>query len=57
MSRWTLVFLIIVIVTGALALFSLEGFTANVAQVSALAFIVLFIISLMMHRSSPPVGK
>jgi uncharacterized membrane protein YtjA (UPF0391 family) len=56
MSRWTLVFLIIAVIAGSLALFSLEGFTANVAQVSATAFIVLFIISLMMHRNSPPAG-
>jgi uncharacterized membrane protein YtjA (UPF0391 family) len=55
MLRWTLVFLIIALVAGALGFYSLEGTAMYIAKVLFLVFLVLFIVSLVMGRRGPPV--
>lgn len=53
MLRWTLVFLIIALVAGALGFYSLEGTAMYVAKVLFLIFLILFIVSLVMGRRGP----
>jgi uncharacterized membrane protein YtjA (UPF0391 family) len=53
MPRWSLIFLIIAVAAGAFGFLGVGSMAVDVAQVLALAFIVLFVITLMMGRGSP----
>ncbi|HTB62454.1 MAG TPA: DUF1328 family protein [Opitutales bacterium] len=54
MLRYTLAFLLIAIVAGLLGFWAIEGLAATIAKVLFLVFLVLFIISLVFKRPSPP---
>ena len=53
MLRWTVVFLIIALIAGALGFYSLEGTAMWIAKVLFLVFLILFIVSLVMGRRGP----
>jgi uncharacterized membrane protein YtjA (UPF0391 family) len=54
MLRWTLVFLLIALVAGALGFYSLEGTAMWIARALFLVFVILLIVSLIMGRRGPP---
>jgi uncharacterized membrane protein YtjA (UPF0391 family) len=58
MLRWAVIFLIVALVAGALGMFHIAGISMQIAEILALIFIVLFVISLVMHlgrgRGAPP---
>jgi uncharacterized membrane protein YtjA (UPF0391 family) len=54
MSGWTVIFPAVVIVAVALGLYAFGSGNAAIAQVSALGFIVLFVIALMLRRTPAP---
>jgi uncharacterized membrane protein YtjA (UPF0391 family) len=53
MLRWTLVFLLIALVAGALGFYGLEGTAMWIAKVLFLVFLILFIVTLVMGRRGP----
>jgi uncharacterized membrane protein YtjA (UPF0391 family) len=53
MLRWTLVFLLIALVAGALGFYGLEGTAMWIAKVLFLLFLILFVFSLIMGRRGP----
>ena len=53
MLRWAFVFLIIALVAGALGLFGAQVIAAQIAWILFFVFLVLFVVSLLMGRSSP----
>jgi uncharacterized membrane protein YtjA (UPF0391 family) len=53
MLRWTLVFLLVALVAGALGFYGLEGTAMWIAKVLFLVFLILFIITLVMGRRGP----
>ncbi|CAN5891067.1 hypothetical protein BH23PLA1_BH23PLA1_09840 [soil metagenome] len=57
MLRWALIFLVIAIVAAILPGFAVvEGVAANIAWFLAVAFLILFVVSLIVGRgASPPV--
>ncbi len=55
MLKWALVFLIIAILAGALGMFNTEAVASNVAWVLFVVFLILFVVSLVLGRRSPPV--
>jgi uncharacterized membrane protein YtjA (UPF0391 family) len=55
MLRWAFLFLIIALVAGALGAFAVEGIAVNVAWILFVVFLILFVVSLVMGRSGPPV--
>ncbi len=54
MLRWTLIFLVLAIVAGLVGVLGAESPAMEVANVVAIAFIVLFIISTLVSRKAPP---
>jgi uncharacterized membrane protein YtjA (UPF0391 family) len=54
MLRWAVVFLIIALVAGALGLLRVEWLATEIAWILAVVFLVLFLVSLVLGRDSPP---
>ncbi|HVU25809.1 MAG TPA: DUF1328 family protein [Opitutus sp.] len=55
MLWYTLLFLIISLIAGALGFFGIAGAAAGIAKIIFGLFLVLFIISLLFGRRRPPV--
>ena len=55
MLRLSVVFLLIALVAGALGLFRVEWLAAEIAWVLFVVFLILFVVSLVFGRRSPPV--
>ncbi|HEY3798956.1 MAG TPA: DUF1328 domain-containing protein [Caulobacteraceae bacterium] len=49
MLGWSLVFLIVALLAGALGFFTLAGFAASVAKILFVIFLVLLVISFVMR--------
>jgi uncharacterized membrane protein YtjA (UPF0391 family) len=56
MLRWAIVFLIIALLAGALGLFRVEWIASEIAWVIFVVFLILFLVSAVLGRGSPPVG-
>jgi uncharacterized membrane protein YtjA (UPF0391 family) len=54
MLRWALLFLIIALIAGAFGFWGLEGTAMWIAEVLAIVFLVMFVLSLAMGRRGPP---
>ncbi|HZZ29137.1 MAG TPA: DUF1328 domain-containing protein [Pirellulales bacterium] len=50
MLRWTLIFLLIALIAGALGFFQLEGTAMYIAKVLFFIFLIVFVISLIAGR-------
>jgi len=55
MLQWTLTFLIVALIAGALGFFGLEGAAMQIAKITFLIFLVLFVVSLLFGRRPPVV--
>jgi uncharacterized membrane protein YtjA (UPF0391 family) len=53
MLRFSLIFLIIALIAGALGLFRVEWLAAEVAWILFVVFLILFVISLVFGRRTP----
>ena len=49
MLRWAIIFLVIALIAGALGFGGIAGASANIAYILAAIFVVLFVVSLIMH--------
>lgn len=49
MLRWALIFLVVALIAGALGFGGIAGASANIAYILAAIFVVLFVVSLIMH--------
>ena len=49
MLRWALIFLVVALIAGALGLGGVAGISMDLAKILFFIFIVLFVISLVMH--------
>jgi uncharacterized membrane protein YtjA (UPF0391 family) len=49
MLRWALIFLIVALVAGVLGFGGIAGASMGIAKLLAMIFVVLFIVSLIMH--------
>jgi uncharacterized membrane protein YtjA (UPF0391 family) len=56
MLRWAVLFLIIALVAGALGAFNVQFIASEVAYVLCVIFLILFVVSLLTGRGSPPAG-
>ncbi len=56
MLRAALLFLLIALLAGALGIFHVEWLATEIAWVLFVVFIILFIVSLVLGRGSPPLG-
>ena len=54
MISWAITFLIIALVAGLLGFTSIMGTSLYIAKILFFVFLVLFVISLLMGRRSPP---
>lgn len=59
MLRWALIFLIVALVAGALGFGGVMGASMGIAKILFMVFLVLFVVSLIMHlarggRGAPP---
>jgi len=52
MLRWAIMFAILALIAGALGFYGLEDMSANIAKFLALAFVVLFVIALVVGRGA-----
>jgi uncharacterized membrane protein YtjA (UPF0391 family) len=50
MLRWTLIFLVIALIAGALGFGALEGTAMQIARVLFVVFLIIFIVSLITGR-------
>jgi uncharacterized membrane protein YtjA (UPF0391 family) len=55
MLRWSILFLIIALVAALFGFGGLEGIAMWMAKVLFVVFLIIFVISLILGRSSPPV--
>lgn len=55
MLQWSVTFLIIALVAGALGLFHVEIIASQFAWLLFVVFLVLFLVSLVAGRRAPPV--
>lgn len=55
MISWAITFLIIAIIAAVLGFTTIAGTSIYIAKILFFVFIVLFVISLLMGRRSPPV--
>jgi uncharacterized membrane protein YtjA (UPF0391 family) len=51
MLRWILIFLVLAIVAGALGFTSIAGASISIAQTLFYIFLILFVISLIVHMA------
>jgi uncharacterized membrane protein YtjA (UPF0391 family) len=56
MLRWTLLFLVIALIAGALGAFRVQFLAQEIAWVIFVVFLILFVASLVMGRRGPPIG-
>ncbi len=49
MLKWALIFLVVALVAGALGFSGVAGTSMNIAYILAVVFVVLFIVSMIMH--------
>ncbi len=49
MLRWALIFLVVALIAGVLGFGSIAGVSMDIARILFLVFIVLFLVSLVMH--------
>jgi len=57
MLRWAIAFFIIALIAAAVGFTNIAGAASNIAYFLAVAFLVLFVISLVLGRgSAPPVS-
>lgn len=56
MLRWALLFLVIAIVAGIFGFSGIAGDAMWIARVLALVFVVMFVVSLILGRGTPPAG-
>ena len=58
MLRWAITFLVVALIAAALGFSGVAGAAVDIAKILAAVFIVLFLVSLVMHAvrgRSPPV--
>ncbi len=55
MLRWALLFLVIALIAGALGLFRAEFIASEIAWILFVVFLILFVVSLVFGRGSPPI--
>ena len=57
MLRWALIFLVVALVAGVLGFGGIAGTSMGIAKILAMIFVVLFLVSLVMHlvRGRPTV--
>lgn len=55
MLRYSLLFLVIALIAGALGLFNAQFIASEIAWVLFVIFLVLFVVSLLIGRRAPPV--
>ena len=55
MLRLAIVFLVIALLAGALGLFHVEAISSQIAWILFVVFLILFVVSLVLGRGSPPV--
>lgn len=55
MLSWTITFLVIAIIAAVLGFGGIAGTAVGIAKILFFIFLVLFVISLLMGRKSPPV--
>ena len=56
MLSWAITFLVIALIAAVLGFGGLAGTAIGIAKIIFFVFIVLFIISFLMGRRSPPMG-
>ena len=56
MLSWAVTFLIIALIAAVLGFGGIAGTAVGIAKILCVVFLVLFIISLVMGRRSPPMG-
>jgi uncharacterized membrane protein YtjA (UPF0391 family) len=56
MLRWALVFLVVAIIAAIFGFGGIAGDALWIARILALVFIVLFVVSLIIGRGTPPAG-
>ena len=56
MLSWAITFLVIALIAAVLGFGGLAGTAVGIAKIIFAVFIILFIISFLMGRRSPPVG-
>lgn len=54
MLRWAVVFFVLALIAGALGFGGMAGDLAYIAKIMVFVFLVLFIVSLIFGRTSPP---
>jgi uncharacterized membrane protein YtjA (UPF0391 family) len=54
MLRYSLLFLVIALIAGALGLFNAQFIASEIAWVLFVVFLILFVVSLVMGRRAPP---
>ena len=57
MLRWAITFLVVALIAAALGFSGIVGAAVDIAKILAAVFILLFLVSLVMHavRGRPPV--
>ncbi len=55
MLGWSIFFLIIALVAGALGIYPVEALGTNIAWILFVVFIILFVASLIFGRRRPPI--
>ncbi|MFO0863725.1 MAG: DUF1328 domain-containing protein [Gemmataceae bacterium] len=54
MLRWAAAFLIIALIAAMFGAFNIAGMSQNIAWILFVVFLILFVVSLISGRSSPP---
>jgi len=54
MLNWAFIFLVFALIAGALGFWGLEGTAMWIAEVLFVVFLVIFVVSLVLGRRSPP---
>jgi len=54
MLRWAILFFVLALIAGVLGFGGLSGDMAYIAKIMVFIFLVLFIVSLIFGRTSPP---
>ncbi len=49
MLRWAIIFLVVALIAGVLGFGGIAGTSMGIAKILAILFVILFVISLIMH--------